>query len=140
MVKEIEVRLAEPSEDPRIQALLQEHHYLRSLRKIGETLQYVATCGEKWVALLIFSAAALKIAAEHCHPLPVVLAIATGAYLFGARGHQAMGAWAEVLTPGARAGLRCRCERNHYRVPSASLIRDVLGRVDTEEYAFCTGG
>lgn len=291
MLKEIEVRLVERSEEPRFQALLQEHHYLGSLRKIGETLCYVATCAEQWVALLIFSAAALKIAArdqwigwsyrqqyarlrlvanntrycvlplwhrpnvatrvlalcerrlsrdwmaafghpvvlletfvdsqhrgtlyraanwihvgdtrgfrripggysaetqepkkifvrelvpaarerlrqvefdaqqeggkrmlkvEHlralpaifqqvtdprrvsgrCHPLPVVLAIAAGAYLCGARGHKAMGAWAARLTQSARAGLRCRCERNHYRVPSASLIRDVLGRVDRQE-------
>jgi hypothetical protein len=291
MLKEIEVRPVERSEEPRFQALMQEHHYLGSLRKIGEALWYVATCGEEWVALLIFAAAALKIAArdqwigwsyrqqyarlplvannarycvlplwhrpnvasrilalcerrlsrdwmaafghpiilletfvdshhrgtlyraanwihvgqtrgfrripggysatpqepkkifmrelqsgarerlhqvefdagkegkkrmlkaEHlralpgifqqvtdprrvagrCHPLPIVLAIAAGAYLCGARGHKAMGAWAERLTQSARAGLRCRCERNDYRVPSASLIRDVLGRVDRQE-------
>jgi hypothetical protein len=71
--------------------------------------------------------------AGRCHPLNVVLAVAAGAYLCGARGYRAMGAWAEQLTQDARAGLRCRCERNHYRVPSASLIRDVLRRVDRQE-------
>lgn len=291
MVKEITVQLVNDSEEPRFQELLQAHHYLGALRKIGETLWYVATHRGQWVALLIFSAAALKLAARdrwigwsyrqqyarlplvanntrycvlpswhlpnvasrtlalceqrisrdwmaafghpivlletfvdkhhrgtlyraanwtyvgetrgfrrvpggyssmvqepkkifvrelvpqarerlhqvelagedegkkrvllaahlralpgvfrevsdprriagRCHPLPVVLAIAAGAYLCGARGHKAMGAWAEELTQAARAGLRCRCERNHYRVPSASLIRDVLRRVDRQE-------
>jgi hypothetical protein len=291
MLKEIGVRLAQRSEEPRYQELMQANHYLRALRRIGETLWYVATHGDEWVALLSFSAAALKVAArdlwigwsyrqqyarlrllanntrycvlpawrkpnvasrvlalcerrlsedwvaayghpivlletfvdsrhrgtlylasnwvhvgetrgfrripggystttqepkkifvrelhaqararlcqadfdareeggkrmlaaEHlralpeifhrvtdprraagrCHPLTVVLAIAAGAYLCGARGHKAMGAWARQLTQGARAGLRCRCERSHYRVPSATIIRDVLRRVDRQE-------
>jgi hypothetical protein len=67
------------------------------------------------------------------HPLPVVLAIAAAAYLCGARGHHAMAAWAGRLTENARAGLRCRCEGYHYRVPSASLIRNVLRRVDRQD-------
>lgn len=64
------------------------------------------------------------------HPLSAVLALAAGAYLCGARGYKAMGAWAGQLSQSARQGLRCRCERNHYRVPSDSIIRDVLLRVD----------
>jgi hypothetical protein len=290
-VKEIDVRLAHRSEEQRFQELMQANHYLGALRRIGETLWYVATHGDEWVALLIFSAAALKIAARdlwigwsyrqqyarlrlvanntrycvlpawhwpnvasrvlalcerrlsedwmgayghpivlletfvdnrhrgtlylasnwvhvgetrgfrripggytattrepkkvfvrelhpqararlcqadfdagqeggkrmlaaahlralpdvfrpvtdprrvagRCHPLTVVLAIAAGAYLCGARGHKAMGAWANQLTQSARAGLRCRCERSHYRVPSATIIRDVLRRVDRRE-------
>lgn len=298
MLKEIGVRLAERSEEPRFQELLRVHHYLGPLRKIGEALWYVATCHDEWVALLCFSAAALKIAArdrwigwsyrqqyarlplvanntrycvlppwqrpnvasrilalcerrlphdwahafghpivlletfvdsrhrgtlyraanwvhvgetrgfrripggysattqepkkvfvrelhprararlcqvafdfkeeggkrmlkaEHlralpeffrcltdprrvagrCHPLTVVLAVASGAYLCGARGHKAMGAWANQLTQTARAGLRCRCERNHYRVPSATIIRDVLRRVDRQELQHALDG
>jgi hypothetical protein len=291
MLKEIEVRLVQPEEEAQFRQLLQTHHYLGALRKIGETLWYVATCHAQWVALLCFSAAALKIAArdrwigwsyrqqyarlpllanntrycvlpawnrknvashtlalcerrlsqdwmaafghpivlletfvdsrrrgtlyladnwiyvgetrgfrripggystmahepkkiflrplqaqarerlsqasfdaseegskrmleaEHlralpqifrevcdprraagrCHPLSVVLAVAAGAYLCGARGYKAMSAWAQRLTQSARAGLRCRCERNHYRVPSAGIIREVLRRVDRQE-------
>jgi DDE_Tnp_1-associated/Domain of unknown function (DUF4338) len=68
--------------------------------------------------------------AGRVHPLSVVLAVAAGAHLCGVRGHKAMGAWAEQLTQSARAGLRCRCERNHYRVPSATVIRDLMKRVD----------
>jgi hypothetical protein len=64
MLKEIEVRRAQRSEEPRYQALMQEHHYLGALPKIGETLWYVATWCQEWVALLSFSAAALKIAAR----------------------------------------------------------------------------
>jgi len=43
---------------------MQQHHYLGSLPKISETLWYVATWGEEWVALLSFSASALKCAAR----------------------------------------------------------------------------
>jgi hypothetical protein len=66
------------------------------------------------------------------HPLGVVLAIAAGAYLCGARGYKAMGTWAEQLSQSTRQALRCRCERNHYQVPSESIIRDVLLRVDRQ--------
>src|SRR5208283_2390964 len=51
-------------EQPRYQDLMQEHHYLGSLPKIGETLWYVASWHEEWVALLSFSASALKCAAR----------------------------------------------------------------------------
>ncbi|MCF6262439.1 MAG: DUF4338 domain-containing protein [Xanthomonadales bacterium] len=43
---------------------MQAHHYLGSLRKIGNTLWYVAVLKDEWVALLSFSAAALKCAAR----------------------------------------------------------------------------
>jgi len=43
---------------------MQEHHYLGSLPKISETLWYVAALGDQWVALLSFSASALKCAAR----------------------------------------------------------------------------
>jgi hypothetical protein len=290
MLKEIEVGLVRRDDEDRFQQLMQTHHYLGALRKIGETLWYVASYRGSWVALLSFSAAALKIAArdrwigwtyrqqyarlrllanntrfcvlpdwrvknlasrtlslcesrvasdwseafghpvvlletfvdaqhrgtvyraanwthvgetrgfrripggysatvqapkqifmrplhakalarlcqasfedeqegskrmlraEHLralpsifrdipdprraagrvHPLDAVLSIIAGAYLCGVRGPKAIGSWAEQLTQSARAGLRCRCERSHYRVPSATLIRDVMSRVDRQ--------
>ena len=39
---------------------MQRHHYLGALPKISETLWYVATLAEQWIALLSFSAPALK--------------------------------------------------------------------------------
>jgi len=295
MLREISVRLVAPEEEERHQQLMQAHHYLGCLRKIGETLWYVATYRDEWVALLSFSAAALKIAARDLwigwsyrqqyarlpllanntrfcvlpawnrpnvatrtlalcerrlsedwraafghsillletfvdptrhrgtlyqaanwqyvgdtrgfrripggystttsspkkvfvralHPqartilsqstvdarymgateprklmltasqlralppifqnvpdprqetgkrytLSTVLAIAAGAYLCGARSYQSIANWAERLTQNARQGLRCRCEGNHYRVPGASSIREVLLRVDRQ--------
>jgi len=51
-------------EEPRHVQLLEAHHYLGACPKIGETLWYVATYQEQWVALLSFSAAALKCAAR----------------------------------------------------------------------------
>lgn len=287
MLREISVRLVGQEEEARFQELMQRHHYLGALRKIGRTLWYVATHRDEWVALLTFSAAALKLAArdqwigwsyrqqcarlqllanntrfcvlpafqrpnvasrtlalcerrlsqdwtdafghpivlletfvdsrhhgtvyrasnwthigqtrgyrripggyspttqepkkifvhtlhpqararlcqasfdagvegkkrvlkmEHLralpetfrevpdprrvagrrHPLNSVLAIAAGAYLCGVRGYQGMGSWAAQLPQSTRQSLRCRCERDGYRVPSEPIIRDVLRRV-----------
>ena len=39
---------------------MQAHHYLGALPKIGETLWYVAHLNGTWLALAVFSAAALK--------------------------------------------------------------------------------
>ena len=61
---EILVRPVRPSEEQRYQELMQEHHYLGSLPKISETLWYVGLWGDQWVALLSFSAAALKCTAR----------------------------------------------------------------------------
>ena len=61
---EVVVRPIRSFEEFRYQDLMQQHHYLGSLPKIGETLWYVATWREEWVALLSFSAAALKCAAR----------------------------------------------------------------------------
>jgi len=60
----LHLALVEPSEEPQFQSLMQAHHYLGSLRKIGNTLWYVAIFKGEWVALLSFSAAALKCAAR----------------------------------------------------------------------------
>jgi hypothetical protein len=58
------VRPVRPFEEQRYQKLMQEHHYLGSLAKISETLWYVATWSNQWVALVSFSASALKCAAR----------------------------------------------------------------------------
>jgi len=61
-LKEVRLRPVQRGEETRYQALMQEHHYLGALPKIGETLWYVATWHEQWVTLLSFSAAAWKCA------------------------------------------------------------------------------
>ena len=58
------VRPVSAPEEPRFQKLMQEHHYLGALPKISETLWYVATLADQWLALLSFSAAALKCSAR----------------------------------------------------------------------------
>ena len=63
-VWEILVRPVRPFEESRYQELMQAHHYLGSLPKIGETLWYIATWHNHWVALVSFSASALKCAAR----------------------------------------------------------------------------
>ena len=54
------VRTVEHWEEDRYRQLMQAHHYLGALPKIGETLWYVATLRDEWVALVSFSSAALK--------------------------------------------------------------------------------
>jgi hypothetical protein len=53
-----------PSQERVFQQLMQAHHYLGTLPKIGHTLWYIATVSEQWLALLSFSAPALKCAAR----------------------------------------------------------------------------
>lgn len=64
------------------------------------------------------------------HPIEAVLAIASAAVLCGARGYKAISDWAQALGPKARARFRCRYRNGQYIVPSESILRDVLIRVD----------
>jgi len=63
-LREVVVQPVRCVEESRYQDLMQRHHYLGSLPKISETFWYVATWREEWVALLSFSASALKCAAR----------------------------------------------------------------------------
>jgi len=67
------------------------------------------------------------------HGLGAVLALAAGSILCGARTYQEIAEWAEALSPAARARFGCRGKGGCYRVPSASVIRDCLVRVDSSE-------
>ena len=51
-------------EEARFSALLDAHHFLGAVAKIGHTLWYVATWQGQWLALLVISAAAWKCAAR----------------------------------------------------------------------------
>jgi hypothetical protein len=67
------------------------------------------------------------------HRLPTVLAIAAGAILCGMRGYKAIADWAQSLGPKALARFGCRRDDDgHYLVPSESIIRDCLIRVDPQ--------
>lgn len=63
-LKQIMVHPISASEEPHYRELMQRHHYLGDLAKIGHTLWYVATFDQEWVALVSFSASALKCAAR----------------------------------------------------------------------------
>jgi hypothetical protein len=64
------------------------------------------------------------------HRLPVVLGIAAGAMLCGMRGYNAISRWADALGQPARERFGCRRENRHYVVPSESIIRDCLIRIE----------
>jgi len=59
-LSQIVVRPVHRSEEPEFQELMQSYHYLGALPKIGNTIWYVATNNDEWVALISYSAAALK--------------------------------------------------------------------------------
>ena len=63
-LSKVTVRSIGPDEDECYQQLLERHHYLGAIPKIGQTLRYVAQYGDPWVALLSFSASSLKCGAR----------------------------------------------------------------------------
>ena len=55
----VRMHLVERTQLPRLHKLLNQHHYLGSLKPVGERLYYVATdAAGRWLAILVFSAAA----------------------------------------------------------------------------------
>ncbi len=64
------------------------------------------------------------------HKLSTILGIAAGAILCGMQGYKAISDWASSLGPKARERFDCRFENGKYEVPSESIIRDLLVRVD----------
>ena len=59
-VNSVIVRPVFKQEENKYKDLMQKHHYLGFVPKIGETMWYVATIDNVWVSLLGFSASALK--------------------------------------------------------------------------------
>ena len=68
LLEEVRVVLVtEPEERRRFQRLLRKHHYLGGLKAVGEQMYYAAIDGRgRWVALLLFSAAAKPLRKPHC--------------------------------------------------------------------------
>jgi Domain of unknown function (DUF4338) len=59
LLNDVRVDLATSTQIPRINQLLDQHHYLGSLRPVGERLYYLARdAANHWVAVLVFSAPA----------------------------------------------------------------------------------
>ena len=57
---QLSVRPTLKQEESKYVRLMESQHYLGAIPKIGETIWYVATYESQWVALISFSAAALK--------------------------------------------------------------------------------
>jgi hypothetical protein len=60
VLREIQLRPIERSEEQRYQEQMERHNLSGALRRIGETVWYVATWREQWLAQLNLSASALK--------------------------------------------------------------------------------
>lgn len=63
-LQEIIVNPVQHLEEPKFQKLMEKHHYLGALPKIGNTIWYIATHQNNWQALIVFSVAALKCSAR----------------------------------------------------------------------------
>ena len=63
-LSEVAVDIVAAEDEARFRALLREHHYLGAAPAMGETVRYVAHHRGRWLALLVFSAAALKCGAR----------------------------------------------------------------------------
>ena len=63
-LSEVRVDIVAPHEEARFRELMQTHHYLGALPGMGETVRYVAHHRGQWLALVVFSAPALKCAAR----------------------------------------------------------------------------
>lgn len=75
------------------------------------------------------------------HRLPVVLALAAGATLCGMQGYKAYSDWVQSLGQKARERFGCRRDASRrYTVPSLSVIRDCLTRVDPYELTQAING
>ncbi len=59
-LNKVRVQIVRQFEEKRFVKLMQLHHYLGALPKISETIWYKATLDTEWVALVSFSAPALK--------------------------------------------------------------------------------
>ena len=60
----VRVRLIEPGELARWEALMRAHHYLGLTAMVGKSLRYVGEVEGQWLALLGWASAALKCAAR----------------------------------------------------------------------------
>ena len=59
LLASLQARLLEPAELARCHQLLDQHHYLKSPKPVGERLYYAVTDAQgQWLALLVFAAAA----------------------------------------------------------------------------------
>src|SRR5665811_2638432 len=67
------------------------------------------------------------------HSLPTVLAISAAAVLCGMQGYKAIGDWAKALGPKGHERFRCRYVKGSFQIPSESIIRNVLIRVEPEQ-------
>jgi len=61
LLREVSLRLIEPSEQARFDELLAREHYLKNATVVGQVLRYVAEYKGQWLALLVFSSAAFHI-------------------------------------------------------------------------------
>lgn len=63
-LSEVSVDIVAEADEARFRALTRAHHYLGALRPVGETVRYVARHRDRWLAIAVFSAPALRCGAR----------------------------------------------------------------------------
>ena len=66
------------------------------------------------------------------HGIANVLALAAAATLSGMRGYKDIWVWASTLSQANRARFRCRFRNGYRKVPSLTVIRNVVMQVGPE--------
>ncbi len=67
------------------------------------------------------------------HRISTILGIAAAATLCGMRGSKAISDWANSLSQRSRRRFRCRYHNGEYQIPSLSMIRNLLVRVNPDD-------
>ncbi len=148
------MRPIERSEEARYRTQMAQHHYLGDRAKIGESIWYVATWREQWVAQINVSAAALKCGVRNRWIgwdfgtqydrlrliannsrfliLPDWRRRNVGSRVLALSERRITHDWAESLGQQARERFGCRREHGRYVVPSEFVIRDCLVRMEPD--------
>jgi hypothetical protein len=67
------------------------------------------------------------------HQLPTILSLSASAILCGMRGYKDIALWAQSLGNKARSRFQCRKRNGRYEVPSRTVIRNALVKVNPEQ-------
>ena len=146
VLSELQVRPIERSEEARYRAQMAQPHYLGDLAKIGESIWYVATWREQWVAQINVSAAALKcgvrdrwIGWDFRTQYDRLKRIANNSRFLILPDWRRPNVGSRVralterrITHDWRERFGCRREHGRYVVPSEWVIRDCLVRIEPD--------
>ncbi|MCP4272823.1 MAG: DUF4338 domain-containing protein [Gammaproteobacteria bacterium] len=109
------------------------HHILSHHFNLGETTMKITTGQMRSLPDFFNDIDDPRRTQGRRHRLSTILGIAAGAVLCGMRSYETIAEWADDLSQKAREYFRCRYHQGQYIVPSLSIFRNLLVRVDPAE-------